>query len=292
MDSRSSAIVASSPSRQEIELYCLVLEARRISCLITSSHDGLYHLVVAPNDLGRAQAELDAYIQENSNWPPAVPRVTTVPGSWEPTVFIIGSLLILYAITGEWRQDSLWFDRGAGDAQAILDDGEWYRLLTSLTLHADLSHLIGNCIVGGFVLYHYLGLVGYGVGSFAVLTSAVAATLANIILRGGNHYFVGFSTAVFATIGLLAAYQIVNRRKILSPGAVAPLLAALALLGMLGGSGVRTDLGAHLFGLLAGIGGGGIVAFATRKGIAPAMQPLLLLTTIFIVAIGWIVALN
>ena len=43
----------------------------------------------------------------------------------------------------------------AGDSAAILNNFQLYRLVTALTLHADIVHLLGNCFLGGFLLHFF-----------------------------------------------------------------------------------------------------------------------------------------
>jgi membrane associated rhomboid family serine protease len=88
-----------------------------------------------------------------------------------------------------------------------------------------------------------------------VLLTGALGNLANAALQLPGHRSIGASTAVFGAIGLLSAFQFWSKFR--RPGhrlkAWLPLAAGLALLGLLGASGERTDLMAHLFGLLAGL---------------------------------------
>ena len=63
----------------------------------------------------------------------------------------------------------------------------------------------------------------------------------------------GFSTAVFAAVGILCGRQLNNGASTLIRQLVLPLGAGIGLLAMLGSEGERTDLGAHLFGLASGL---------------------------------------
>jgi membrane associated rhomboid family serine protease len=72
-------------------------------------------------------------------------------------------------------------------------------------------------------------------------------------MHGATHQFVGFSTAVFAVIGMLAVLSHQQRSKFTGSHFLIPIMAGAALLAALGSSGERTDLGAHFFGLLCGL---------------------------------------
>ena len=154
--------------------------------------------------------------------------------------------------SGPWREASPWFARGAVDAAAVRA-GEWWRTVTALTLHADFGHLIGNVLVGGVVIHLLCKRVGYGLGWLALVLTATLANWCNVVFRGGApHHSVGFSTAVFAAIGLLSGMRRYHGRWALVRW-LTPIGAGIGLLAMLGAEGPRTDLGAHLFGFACGL---------------------------------------
>jgi len=91
-------------------------------------------------------------------------------------------------------------------------------------------------------------LLGPGVAWASVLAAAAAANLLNAFIQPATHTSVGASTAVFATLGLLAAYAWRRRRDQGDRWAYrwAPLIAGVILLGFTGAGGERTDVLAHL----------------------------------------------
>ena len=235
-------------------IWNLVLSAVEIPHQIHHDSNTWQLLVTADKEL-RAVHELESYFTENKDWPPAPPPPDNdfVPLLQPPTLLLIGALILFYSITGPWESHSLWFTQGAGHGGRILQDGEWWRLLTALTLHADTVHLLGNCVIGGWLMHFFCRLTGSGLGLSAVHLSAGCGNLINTLIRGPQHQYVGFSTAVFAIIGMLAVLTHQGRKKFTGHHFLIPFMAGMALLAMLGSSGERTDLGAHLFGLLSGL---------------------------------------
>jgi membrane associated rhomboid family serine protease len=73
------------------------------------------------------------------------------------------------------------------------------------------------------------------------------------MILGPPHNAIGFSTAVFGTAGLLSGMGVHRERGARMRNWFVPLAAGLAILSLLGSGGERTDLGAHLWGLVAGI---------------------------------------
>ncbi len=286
--------VVSSSDQELINSCTLVLTAVGIEYQISAAIDGSQTIVVPAAAAATATCHLDKYFEENRYWPPAPVTPATVTSQRPPTSMVIGALALFYLITGPWQPESKWFAAGAGDASAILHEGQWYRLVTALTLHADFAHLAGNCLIGGIVLHYFLQIHGTGLGLLAVLLSAVVGNYLNVQLHGGNHLFVGYSTAVFSTIGMLSAHQMRIRRPPFTTRLVLPLLAGAGLLAMLGSSGQRTDLGAHLFGLLAGIGVGLLLTMGPlpRLRESPFAQTVALLTTISVLLLCWNLALR
>lgn len=281
-----SETVLATDTKQKLISSSLVLSAVGISHQVSQTPEKAI-LQVSPDNLHAAQFQIQAYAEENKNWPPKPDNSVEsfVPFLQPPTLLLIGALALFFSVTGSWSAQSLWFTQGAGNAQRILQHHEYYRLVTALTLHADTVHLLGNCFFGGFLFHFFCKLTGNGIGMFAMLTTATLGNYINVRLHGDQHLFVGFSTAVFAIIGMLAT---LNRHNRISKHyvRVIPFMAGTALLAMIGSSGERTDLGAHLFGLCCGFGTGWLLG---RPLLLRLRDSMLLQTILFILSCGIIV---
>jgi membrane associated rhomboid family serine protease len=238
-------------------------------------------------------------MEENHDWPPDRPKkrvqLPVLTKSQPPTIMMMGALIIFYVITGPWAADSNWFSQGAVSGQQILEHGQWYRLVTGLTLHADVVHLFGNMLIGGVLVHFLCRLLGHGLGWFLILASGTLGNFINILLHGNPHNSVGFSTAIFGTIGILSGYQAVNKRSAALKEILLPLAAGAGLLAFLGTGGPRTDLGAHFFGLLTGAVLGALLVFLPSQHILinkTSLQTNLFIATLAIVALCWWLALN
>ena len=285
--------VLATPNEQNIMACSLVLSAVGISHKITNLPEAAT-LQVSTEDLHAARFQIQAYEDENRNWPPQpdTSLKTFEPFLQPPTLLLIGALALFFTVTGPWSSHSFWFTMGAGDATKILQQHEYYRLITALTLHADTVHLLGNCFFGGFLFHFFCRLTGNGLGLFAMLLTAGMGNYINVTLHGEQHLFVGFSTAVFAIIGMLSMlgrHNRVSKRYV----RVIPFMAGAALLAMIGSSGERTDLGAHLFGLCCGFVSGWLlgrpILLRLRESIW--LQTSLFLLSIAIIVLSWQTAL-
>jgi membrane associated rhomboid family serine protease len=145
-----------------------------------------------------------------------------------------------------------WVSLGAADTAGILS-GEWWRLITALTLHADWLHLLSNLTMGGVFVVFLCHEIGSGPAWTLILSSGAMGNLANAFLQLPDHRSVGASTAIFGTVGILAAVSVFHYRDRWRKRWPLPIAAAMALLALLGTEGENTDLGAHLFGFVFGI---------------------------------------
>jgi rhomboid protease GluP len=207
-----------------------------------------------------AATELTLYRHENARQIGPRPIEEIGEGRAGAVWYVAILLVVFFALhTDLFNRD--WLGAGRLEAGALLD-GEWWRAFTALTLHIELAHLGGNLAFGAFFGYFVGGYLGIGVGWLAVLLAAGGANWLNAWVQSPAHRSIGASTAVFAALGLLVAYT--WRRGFLRDtpwrGRIAPIVAGLGLLAFTGTSGENTDLGAHLFGFLAGLAFGGALA--------------------------------
>ena len=228
-------------------------------------------LFVSDDDYAKAAKSIQSFEAENRDWPPrpVKERPRHAPSLAIPVVF---ALLAAFAlITGPAAAGSIWFARGAAISSQVMSSAP-FRAVTALTLHADSAHVLGNVISGSVFGAAVSRRLGPGGAALSILATGALGNLANAAyhrLAGVEHASIGASTAVFGAIGLLAATQVVLDRPIARKRGwleiAAPIVGGFALLGSLGAGGERTDLGAHFFGLLAGVLLGLGVGFPLRR---------------------------
>lgn len=280
-----------------LHLCSLVLSAADIPHTISTTPAGDWLILTSSTLQATAISEINDYDQENHNWPLQPPAADNFSPSFRAqAILIVVSLAFFFAVTGPWTPHSLWFQKGAVDSLRILHEGEYFRLLTGLTLHADLVHLLGNCILGGFLLHFYFLLLGNGIGLFSLLVTACIANYINALAHGPGHHSVGFSTAVFGVIGILCTLNYRHYKFTRPERLLLPLMAGAAMLAMLGSGNEsgRTDLGAHLFGLLTGLCTGTLLSlervFELRNKLK--LQIILAGISLSFVVFGWDIALR
>jgi rhomboid protease GluP len=209
-----------------------------------------------PYELAEAAAdELTQYRLENAK---AVgPReLEQLRGAWRGVAVYVAVLAFVFVALRLALFGFDWLGAGRSLAGGVRA-GEWWRVVTALTVHIDFDHVAGNLAFGAFFGYfvgRYLGAVGW----LGVLVAASLGNAVNALVQLPQHASIGASTAVFAALGLVAAYT--WRRGFLREtpwrSRIAPIVAALGLLAFTGTAGENTDLGAHLFGFVMGLAGG------------------------------------
>ena len=240
--------------------WSLVLTAVGIGHLREPGPDG-EELWVDAGDQARAAAEIGRYLRENHERaaaPVNFPRYRH--GAWGVAAYAA----VLIAVTGAalYRLfDRNWVNRGVLEI-ALLRDGEWWRALTALTLHADLGHLLANLAFGILFAYPASQFVGVGVAWLAIVLGAGAANVVDMTLNPPEHSILGASTAVFTALRLTPAFTWRRRAtgSLTWMQRLAPLVAGIALLAFTGTGGERTDVLAHLLGFVAGVGLGFVLA--------------------------------
>lgn len=295
--------------RRRADGWSLVLASEGIPHQIVPGADGVY-LTVAAADAERASASLAAYLDENEHERAAAEFATARPPRTGPAPAVAGRadvaagavvgvlLLIGYAITGDAPHGGP-AAAGAADSGRILG-GEIWRVVTALTLHAGLDHVLANVFASAVFLPFAARRFGIGLALFGTLAAGAIGNGLTALLRGPGSVGVGFSTAVFGAVGLLAGARLVGGPTTDGRGRLLALGAAIALLAMLG-AGEQTDVLAHAGGLVAGIplgaalglaaGGDGAAAAARRRPGGP-WQIAAAAATALVVGGAWWIALG
>lgn len=263
--------------RKTADMTALILLSQKIEVL-WQEHNGVIDLIVDDADYARAWDTLSRFYTENNipskdfeksnialhdprHNPPALLPAINEKGK----IAAVGACLVLCIIHAatiyHGNHHQVVLNHGAS-ALYILQ-GEYERSITALMLHSDLQHLAGN-VMGLLVLGSAIcSLLGPGRGLFLILFSGAVGNLLNAFMYRRVHLSIGASTAVMGAVGILVAWQLKKKVVITSKphrlidikgSALYPLGAGAALVGMFSG-GENTDVSAHVFGFLAGLGG-------------------------------------
>ncbi len=286
-------IVFESPRRGECLEQALVLDALGIPHLIADGPRHAALLLVPAEHAGRAREELGLYASENRRRPTRPDLVLHgygIPGVAGYVVVLVAAFLVERRVA--FGID--WLDAGGLHGTAVRA-GEWWRVITALTLHADAGHLVANLFFGAFFGAFAGQFLGSGVAWATIMLAAGVGNALDLFLLPATHRAIGASTAVFAALGLIAALMWRAQANRTSTWArrYAPLIGASVLLAYIGTGDARTDAVAHLTGFIAGLFAG--AAFDLRRPRwlqSAAVQVAVGLATLVLLAASWWLAVS
>jgi membrane associated rhomboid family serine protease len=217
--------------------------------------DGFWLLLVSEQDLSRALAEIEAYARENTARPrPRRVRVPVISSGRLGLLAYVATLLGISVLANGWALGWDWYEAGAMRAGLVMQ-GQWWRTVTALTLHADAGHIVANLVFG--IVFGLLAAqaLGGGVAWCGILVAGALGNGLNALIQNPEHSSIGASTAVFAALAIVVAHSM-RYWKLLAGGALrrwSPLIGGILLLAYTGTGGERTDVVAHLTGFIAGL---------------------------------------
>ncbi len=254
-DGRTLALVGSYPTRTEAFDRSLVVSAMEVPHWIVR-RDGGFVLCVEPERAEEVAEELGRFEIERGERT-SLPEATVAPAKYSTISLWVGGWILCGFYAAQIAGPRWWEDRGTASSKAIMG-GEWWRVFTALTLHADLGHLGSNLAAGLVCAGFLLPVLGSGWTWLCIVLAGGAGNWLNAWgHRDVEHLSIGASTSVFAALGILVAAQCAMRtlavRKVRAREFLLPVGAGLGLLAYLGVGDQQTDYMAHFFGLLAGL---------------------------------------
>lgn len=245
-------------SRRQALDWSLVLLSQGIEHTVEPPGEtGTWELQVASPDLEKALGAIRLYRLENRHWP------------WRRQLFKQGVLFdwgslswaILIAVFF-WLSNVQPALRACGVMNAAaVSRGQWWRLFSAVWLHADLSHLAGNAVLGLVFLGLAMGRYGTGLGLLAAYLAGAGGNLFAWWLAPQPRFSLGASGMVMGALGLLAiqSFALWRRDPLAGKYIVSGVLGGVMLFLLLG-LGPDSDLLAHAGGFVAGVLLGAILA--------------------------------
>lgn len=159
------------------------------------------------------------------------------------------------------------YNAGALTARAVLERGEYGRILWAMFLHSDVRHLFNNMLILfflGAMIEKEAGHVWYGVLYFL---SGIGGNLLSLWAKAASNDGVGSigaSGAVFGLDGVLLALVLFSGRRLegVTPGRVIFMVMYSLYSGF---TSVNIDNAAHVGGLVAGFLAGSAMTIRVKK---------------------------
>ncbi len=297
-------LLAPAGERQTLE-WLLLLEALGIPHRLTfEAGADTWRIAVPGVRAEEAGRQIRLYETENAGWPPP-PKPLPVPvqrTGWS-AMWVAGLLIALYWWCGPYSRDVPLLARAACDAERV-QAGEWWRLLTALGVHADVTHLAANVATTVAFGTAAATALGGGLAWSLALLCGVLANLTSVWVGDGPRVCLGASTSVFALLGLLAGRRLAQDARPRHPTCAPhrpslwthPLFAlrtgqalgaGLCILVLLG-TAPTSDLEGHFYGFFYGaLGGAGTALLPTRKPLPELVQRLLEMAALAVFMAAW-----
>ncbi|WP_051294791.1 rhomboid family intramembrane serine protease [Maridesulfovibrio bastinii] len=255
----STQIKVDSADRDTFKKWSLVLMSQSIPHFVDSSGSRIKIFVYTPY-VNEACSQIELFIAENRAGTKTEVKNDPVPLAAPMVVLYMFYLLCMYVLSRTFSPVlGLYPEKiesiGRLDAARILS-GEWWRALTAVTLHGDPAHIFGNMVIGGMLISVLAQRIGAGYALFPAVCCAALANIINAWLHGSDFLAVGFSGAVFAATGILAAFEAFSTSDMGFRQAFVAVAAGLSLLAALGTGGENTDLAGHFLGFAFGLATG------------------------------------
>lgn len=165
------------------------------------------------------------------------------------------SYFLFLEVAGSTESTSFMVSHGAMYAPLVLEEGEYYRLLTSVFMHFGINHIMNNMLILfilGDNLERALGHIKY---LLFYLLCGVGANVVSMLVNLGSYREVvsaGASGAIFGVIGGLLYAVLINRGQ-LEDLSTRQLVIVIACSLYFGFTSTGVDNAAHIAGLLTGI---------------------------------------
>ena len=274
-------------SLERVHTYSLILSSAGISHHIDQKNRQ-WRITVADDQRRSALKAVALYLKENKSEAAAAASPAIFSNTHIFSAVYAAVLLITcHLAIGYQDQFQAYLATFGADARSIMS-GEVYRCVTALFMHANWAHLLAN--VAGIILFGIptAALYGWGMSWLLIVLAGAQGNFITAWWYQSNHMSIGASTAVFAALGLCAAWSF--RRRLGRRGnrwrPWLPLAGGLALVAWLG-TAPHTDVIAHLSGFASGLFYGGVYSWHVRATGRRWLQSLALSVLAGILLISW-----
>ena len=174
-----------------------------------------------------------------------------------PLITTIIVLLNLVAFFMAYEDEAAFMRYGALETLKVIEEHEYYRLVTSMFLHADLEHLGRNMIVLFFLGAAVEAYLGHTRWFILYIASGVIGNIASLLMEWSTdetRLSIGASGAVFGAMGATLVIAFSNRRLLRNKSTLGLRVLFMIIFSVYAGlvsDGVNNA--AHIGGLIGGL---------------------------------------
>ena len=288
MESAEETLIAARSKREAMD-FGLVLASQGLVSTVTRIEDQ-WGVMVAEDDYDRSVETLRIWKNENLGWKWLNP-LPTAAGKffhWGSLAWALATVAIYF-----WSAAPGIKEAGMMDSQMVAA-GQWWRLFTAVTLHADLPHLLSNITSGLILLGLAMARYGTGIALLIAFLSGVGGNVAGFLLYPDAHRGLGASGMVMGALGLLAiASPVDGWDRQVGIGLIMRGIVATFLMLVLIGFSPRSDVVAHIGGYVGGVVFGLVMMHLSAKALKDSITSLAAAAVLFLtVIITWWLALR
>lgn len=114
---------------------------------------------------------------------------------------------------GETTLADMLYDAGSMNAERVLSNGEYYRSITSMFLHGDISHIASNMIFLIALGEMLERVIGHARFTLLYLLAGIGGdifSMINVVLSQDYYTAIGASGAIFGLIGAMLVLVVLN----------------------------------------------------------------------------------
>ncbi|GAA0602446.1 rhomboid protease YqgP [Virgibacillus siamensis] len=194
-------------------------------------------------------------------------------------------IFMMLELNGGSKNIETLIEYGAKYNLAIMEDNEWWRILTSMFLHIGPVHLFMNMLAVYFLGVAVERIFGSWRFLFIYFLSGIGGGLASFALT--THVSAGASGALFGLFGALLFFGLIHKR-IFNQTMGKNLMIIIAINIILGITVPTIDMGAHIGGLVTGFVASAIVHLPTKRSLRVQLPAFILYAVIifFLITFG------
>lgn len=205
---------------------------------------------------------------------PKTPYITYTLMAINIIIYALGVLFYPNALFGTNEPSILYF----GNLKAAILDGQYYRLFTSMFMHANIYHIAFNMYALFILGKQAESFFGRGKFITIYLLSGLSSSLLSVLLNNG--YSVGASGAIFGILGALLYFGY-NYRVYLGNSLVNQIIPVIIINLIFGFTVSSVDNFGHIGGLIGGFCTAMAVGLTTKSGKTDKLNGIIITALLF-----------
>ena len=178
---------------------------------VRSERAGWWILDVPVSDVERAAVVIGEVLQEDylkrealKNRPSFDETMLMFKPAFSLGLCLALSMMVVFYFSGSYVQSGELYRRGVMNP-GLIEQGQWWRLVTAATLHADMKHLLGNALFLWLLGWASAERLGTGVTIFGFVVTAVFGFIISALMEP-QILSVGASGGLFGLLGLTGGH--------------------------------------------------------------------------------------